>query len=54
MVPTIAVALAATKDLDKMSSWLNVLQSVQLPFALLPILHFTSDSRIMGQFKNGG
>ncbi|KAK3105622.1 hypothetical protein FSP39_002025, partial [Pinctada imbricata] len=53
MVPTIAVALLATKDLDMMNSWLNVLQSVQLPFALLPILHFTSSERIMRDFKNG-
>ncbi|XP_052782528.1 natural resistance-associated macrophage protein 2-like isoform X2 [Mya arenaria] len=53
MVPTIIVALIATKDLDAMNNWLNVLQSVQLPFALLPVLHFTSSSRIMGDFKNG-
>lgn len=53
MGPTIVVALVATKDLDLMNNWLNVLQSVQLPFALLPILHFTSDEKIMGKFKNG-
>ncbi|KAL3837230.1 hypothetical protein ACJMK2_022599 [Sinanodonta woodiana] len=53
MVPTIVVALIATSDLDNMNNWLNVLQSVQLPFALLPILHFTNSSRIMGEFKNG-
>lgn len=53
MVPTITVALAATNDLDMMNNWLNVLQSVQLPFALLPVLHFTSSERIMKEFKNG-
>ena len=53
MIPTIVVALAATNDLDIMNTWLNVLQSVQLPFALLPILHFTNSRRIMGEFKNG-
>lgn len=53
MVPTITVALAATNDLDMMNNWLNVLQSVQLPFALLPVLHFTSNERIMKEFKNG-
>ena len=53
MVPTIIVALIATKDLDLMNNWLNVLQSIQLPFALLPILRFTDDARIMGEFKNG-
>ncbi|XP_060586514.1 uncharacterized protein LOC132742199 [Ruditapes philippinarum] len=53
MIPTIVVALLATKYLDLMNNWLNVLQSVQLPFALLPILHATNSERIMGDFKNG-
>ncbi|KAJ8307569.1 hypothetical protein KUTeg_015653 [Tegillarca granosa] len=53
MVPTITVALAATNQLDTMNIWLNVLQSVQLPFALLPVLHFTNSDRIMKEFKNG-
>nr|XP_022321367.1 natural resistance-associated macrophage protein 2-like [Crassostrea virginica]XP_022321377.1 natural resistance-associated macrophage protein 2-like [Crassostrea virginica]XP_022321386.1 natural resistance-associated macrophage protein 2-like [Crassostrea virginica] len=53
MVPTITVALLATGNLDMMNNWLNVLQSVQLPFALLPVLHFTSSERIMKEFKNG-
>ncbi|CAC5399995.1 SLC11A2 [Mytilus coruscus] len=53
MVPTIIVALIATNDLDAMNNWLNVLQSVQLPFALLPVLHFTSSETIMREFKNG-
>ena len=34
--------------------WLNILQSVQLPFALLPVLHFTSSPRLMGSFANKG
>ncbi|XP_064617765.1 natural resistance-associated macrophage protein 2-like [Liolophura sinensis] len=53
MIPTICVALLATNQLDILNNWLNVLQSVQLPFALLPILHFTNSQRIMGSFKNG-
>ena len=53
IIPTIIVALIATRDLDTMNAWLNVLQSVQLPFALLPILHFTNSKRVMGEFKNG-
>lgn len=53
MVPTIIVALLAKNDLDLLNTWLNVLQSVQLPFALLPVLHFTNSERIMGEFKNG-
>jgi len=38
---------------DETNEWLNVLQSVQLPFALLPVLHLTSQRRVMGQFANG-
>ncbi len=53
IVPTILVALLATNNLDKMDTFLNVLQSIQLPFALLPVLHFTSSKRIMGDFRNG-
>ena len=34
--------------------WLNILQSVQLPFTLLPVLHLTSSPRIMGDFANRG
>ena len=51
--PAIAVALATSSDKtasDTLDEWLNVLQSVQLPFALLPVLHCTSHRRIMGQF----
>jgi len=33
---------------------LNILQSIQLPFALLPVLHFTSSTRLMGDFANKG
>lgn len=31
-----------------------MLQSIQLPFAILPVLHFTSDKKIMGEFANKG
>ena len=31
-----------------------MLQSIQLPFAILPVLHFTSDKQIMGKFANKG
>jgi len=54
--PAVLVALASSSDStagDTLDQWLNILQSVQLPFALLPVLHFTSQNRIMGDFKNG-
>lgn len=37
---------------DEFDEWLNVLQSIQMPFALLPLLCFTSDRRLMGDFVN--
>jgi natural resistance-associated macrophage protein len=39
---------------DILNEWLNILQSIQLPFALLPVLHFTSSTRLMGDFANKG
>jgi NRAMP (natural resistance-associated macrophage protein)-like metal ion transporter len=49
--PTLAVALAARKDstrLDALNQWLNILQAVQLPFAVIPLLALTSDRAVMG------
>lgn len=37
---------------DETNEWLNILQSVQLPFALLPVLHLTSQRKFMGRFVN--
>eukprot|EP00301_Raphidiophrys_heterophryoidea_P015146 c23671_g1_i1.p1 GENE.c23671_g1_i1~~c23671_g1_i1.p1 ORF type:complete len:561 (+),score=152.19 c23671_g1_i1:85-1767(+) len=54
--PAIIVALATThqKSLsDKLDEWLNILQSIQLPFAILPLLLFTSSTKVMGEFRNG-
>ena len=55
--PAIAVAIISSSNAtagDVLNEWLNVLQSVQLPFAVLPVLHFTSDKEIMGEFANHG
>jgi len=55
IVPAIAVALASESNAtagDQLDQWLNVLQSVILPFALIPVLHFTSSRRIMGRYSN--
>jgi len=55
--PAIAVGIISSSNAtagDTLNEWLNILQSVQLPFALLPVLHFTSSKRLMGEFANGG
>lgn len=56
IVPTIIVALVfETSDgaLDTLNEWLNILQSVQIPFAVIPLLCLVSKEQIMGVFKIG-
>jgi len=51
--PAVVIAFLTSENANlnnTVSQWLNILQSVQLPFALLPVLHFTSDPTIMGAF----
>ncbi|KAI8476617.1 MAG: natural resistance-associated macrophage protein-domain-containing protein [Monoraphidium minutum] len=56
LVPTLAVAFlsggAGSSALDRLNQVLNLLQSVQLPFALLPVLAFNADPSLMGPFAN--
>ncbi|XP_060714305.1 natural resistance-associated macrophage protein 2 [Tachysurus vachellii] len=52
--PTLLVAIFQdVTHLTGMNDFLNVLQSMQLPFALIPILTFTSLTSIMNDFANG-
>ena len=56
IIPTVIVALifnGSDDELDRLNEWLNVLQSVQLPFALIPLLSIVSKEHIMGVFKIG-
>lgn len=51
LVPAVIVALISQHHQfksDRFNELLNVLQSVQLPFALLPLLAFTKSKRLMG------
>ncbi|KAL3664857.1 hypothetical protein V7S43_010035 [Phytophthora oleae] len=51
LVPAVIVALISQNHQfksDRFNELLNVLQSVQLPFALLPLLAFTTSKRLMG------
>lgn len=53
IVPTFIVAYKYTGDsLDSLNEKLNILQAVQIPFALVPVLVMTSRRRIMGPFAN--
>lgn len=54
IVPTLFVAVFNDiKQLSHMNDLLNALMMVQLPFALIPILTFTSSTRIMHSFRTG-
>jgi natural resistance-associated macrophage protein len=58
LVPALVVSLLTRNDsgstaLDELNQWLNLLQSVQLPFALIPVLAFNGSEALMGKFRNG-
>ncbi|XP_049470853.1 natural resistance-associated macrophage protein 1 isoform X3 [Panthera uncia] len=54
ILPTVLVAVFRDlKDLSGLNDLLNVLQSLLLPFAVLPILTFTSMPALMQEFANG-
>ena len=36
--------------LTSLDTYLNILQSVQLPFALVPLIKFVASPKIMGEF----
>ncbi|XP_065177723.1 natural resistance-associated macrophage protein 2-like [Sycon ciliatum] len=54
IAPTLFVAISAgIDDLTGLNDWLNVLQSILLPFAVLPVLHFASSKAVMREFRAG-
>lgn len=54
ILPTFLVAkFQNIEDLSGMNDMLNALMSMQLPFAILPVISMTSSTNIMGDFKNG-
>jgi len=54
ILPTFLVAkFQNIQDLSGMNDLLNALMSLQLPFAILPVISMTSSEHIMGEFQNG-
>ncbi|CAH9077880.1 unnamed protein product [Cuscuta epithymum] len=56
IIPTIVVAVVFNRSqdsLDSLNEWLNVVQGMQIPFAIIPLLTLVSNERIMGVFKIG-
>src|SRR5262249_1284644 len=52
LVPSVLVAVLASHHLDSLGEYLNVLQSIVLPFALIPIFKITSSPAIMQGFSS--
>lgn len=50
IVPALIVTFIG--NLDNFDGYLNILQAVQLPFALIPLLKFSASTRVMSKFKN--
>jgi NRAMP (natural resistance-associated macrophage protein)-like metal ion transporter len=50
ILPSLVVAYY--EAYDSVDGWINILQAIQLPFALIPLLKFTSTSTIMKEFRN--
>ncbi|KAL8058719.1 hypothetical protein ABFX02_03G038300 [Erythranthe guttata] len=56
ILPTMIVAIVFNRSeelLDVLNEWLNVLQAMQIPFAVVPLLHLVSNEHIMGGFVIG-
>ncbi|KAJ2119686.1 hypothetical protein IW147_005685 [Coemansia sp. RSA 720] len=53
LVPTMLVGVLFTAHLDQFDEWLNVLQSLALPFALIPTLKLAQSSHVMSEFAVG-
>ncbi len=56
LVPATLVAVYANSsstEADTLDEWLNVIQSLQLPFALVPLIFISGSEEIMGEFRIG-
>lgn len=54
VVPTFAVAFySQIEQVTKMNDYLNAVMALQLPFATIPTIAFSSSALIMGEFVNG-
>ncbi|KAJ1522974.1 hypothetical protein ONE63_002110 [Megalurothrips usitatus] len=54
ILPTFFVAyFSQINDMNVMNDYLNTIMALQLPFALIPVIAFTSSKSIMGEFVNG-
>ena len=52
LIPSMVVALAFADNMDTLNQWINVAQSVLLPFAVVPLVRITNSTTIMGPYAN--
>ena len=50
IIPALGITVLNRDQLTGMDIYLNILQSVQLPFALIPLIKFVGSPKIMGSF----
>ncbi|KAK9740298.1 hypothetical protein RND81_03G025000 [Saponaria officinalis] len=56
IIPTMVLVIIFDRSegaMDSLNEWLNVLQSMQIPFSLIPLFTVVSKPEIMGVFKIG-
>ena len=54
ILPTFWLAFRSThSSLTDLNDMLNATMTLQLPFAIIPTIAFTSNSQVMGKFRNG-
>lgn len=54
IIPTFCVAFFSDiNDVTKLNNYLNAVMALQLPFATIPTIAFSSSKVIMGDFVNG-
>jgi manganese transport protein len=49
----IIIGIRGNSSVNELLTLSQVVLALQLPFAMFPLLHFTSSSRKMGPWKNG-
>eukprot|EP01059_Diplonema_ambulator_P017117 TRINITY_DN29101_c0_g1_i1.p1 TRINITY_DN29101_c0_g1~~TRINITY_DN29101_c0_g1_i1.p1 ORF type:complete len:557 (+),score=189.59 TRINITY_DN29101_c0_g1_i1:53-1672(+) len=57
LIPAMIVAIETPGNpdgMDTLNQWLNVAQSIQLPFAMLPVLYFATDTDVCMHFATKG
>lgn len=50
IIPALMISFVSPDTITGMDEYLNILQTLQLPFALVPLIKFVGNEKIMGDF----